>query len=218
LVPYCWGVGCEETEKKSLSVTVTGSGIVAHTGNYFFVQNDANSVPLDPSIDGITGGSVRGYNQMGVAGRRCGQNPFDINQVGSVFYAEWWAVIQGDFPPRNRPYPGCKWAQLSSDGPKDQILMIGLNSSFSDSYPQSDAWHALDDIRIYDSFAPHSIDAEETETDSCDAVDCSGHGSCAEGACNCDTGNVGMETNTLHPNPPLSINCRDRKDRERSLL
>jgi hypothetical protein len=269
---------------ESITEVVTSyDGIVAHEGSFFFVQNDANSIPLDPAIEGITAGSVQGYNQMGVNGRRCGQNPFDIDQVGSEFYAEWWAVIQGDFPPRNRPYPGCKWARLGSDGEFDQMLMMGLNSddqhqlyfssvsedcshselrnalrvtldpapddgqwhkygfyvnfatgvmhawydepnptfdnalitfvdpggrfcgatraqgafsiqgNFSASYPQSEAWHALDGIRVYDSFPPRPTDTEEDETESCEGADCSENGSCVDGACQCDTGYAGSD-------------------------
>jgi hypothetical protein len=238
-----------QIHKNSTEVVTSYDGILALEGEFFLVQNDSNSIPLDPSIPGITRGSVNSYNQIGVNGRQCGQNPFDIDQVGSEFYAEWWAVIQGDFPPRNRPYPGCKWARLGSDKPKDQFLMMGLNNemqhqlyfgspsqdcsytklhnglrvtlapppddgewhkygfyvnfstgvmhawydepsptfdnalitfvdprghfcratraqtafsiqgNFSASYPESEAWHALDGIRIYNSFPPPSTNA-----------------------------------------------------------
>jgi hypothetical protein len=77
---------------ESITEVVTAyDGIIAHGGDFFFVQNDANSVPLDPSIDGITG-------------------------------------------------EGCR--------------AISMQGNFSASHPESEAWHALDDIRIYDSFPP----------------------------------------------------------------
>lgn len=98
-------------------------GVEPHSGNYFLVQNDSET-PLDPAIPGITDGSVQAYNQIGVAAQRCGQNPWDIDTMtGPEFYAEWWAVIQGEFPVDH--YPGCKWARLHNDGPRDLFLMMG---------------------------------------------------------------------------------------------
>jgi len=113
---------CNEHTYSSEVVTSYG-GILPHTGNYFFLQNDSPAHPLNPSVPGITIGEINANNNIGLNGSACSTADLNLSDLttGEIFVS-FWAVTNKGFGSVSNG-GRCKWIVMSPVGTGGTVYM-----------------------------------------------------------------------------------------------
>ena len=116
----------------SYNANEMGQTWTPHSGAYFLLQNDG-SYALNPSVPGITAGTVNPHNNVGYNGTYGGQNPLVIESAittGEIFIRFWarhnkgWRTVQDG--------GRCKWIRIyANTNAVDDTVYMHLSTSSS---------------------------------------------------------------------------------------
>ena len=104
---------------QSYNANEMGQTWAPRSGSYFWIQNDSGSYSLDPSISGITSGTVNAYNIIGrnYPEPAWGHNSFDLQAeitTGEIFIRFWARHNKGWRTVGAGGGGYCKWIRLEA--------------------------------------------------------------------------------------------------------
>jgi len=106
-----------------------------HSGEYYLLLNRHDAVPLNPSVPGITSGSVNSRSNLAYGGEFGGLNKINIESAittGELFIRFWARFNRGHYGifvnrdgDSSNPYPGMKFIRVHTDDnePSSNIFM-----------------------------------------------------------------------------------------------